>query len=88
MRVNLKEIKLIDSTEYELDVPGMTQNIKLVRKCFCVRYNSDWTKFYAEKNCSDCNGTGYVLTNNGKTILKFVERFSKLEGGKDERQGE
>lgn len=61
-----------------LSVPGVIGDIELIERCFCVDNEYDKSLMRpsyqsARKDCSDCQGTGIAITDNGNRILNLIK---------------
>lgn len=60
--------------KYQINLLGFVNPIKLVELCWNCGYDRDEEK---TKNCVWCNGSGIIVTENGKAILDFMKDFGK-----------
>jgi len=68
------------SYEEPIIISILNNDVMLDRECWCCdRGNKEPDESFCDENevCDQCNGTGFILTDLGEGILKFLKRHSK-----------
>ena len=58
----------------EITINILNNTINLDHKCWNCEDKDDY-----RKECEYCNGKGYILTAQGRSILELMKRYAKVD---------